>query len=470
MNYRGFCHEDSYTITEDLASDVQRTIIKPLNIVIPPGTKILNIEDENKYVDTNDILVEFVTDLNLEDYLKNQELDFDIDDTLLSQNSKSIKLHAMFSGQIVGMKIFLNTRKNMDQKLLNLHKKLVDSDKETVDALKKNKSPDEALSSLDNLETAYFEVGGHTLKGGKEFLGANVVFYIREQHSMSKGDKLCNRFGAKGVVSYLIGKDVEPYAQVTELKPQIYISPISIFSRKNIPFLKEIYIGKILHFLQIQVQKMANDTKIPTDKIIKKIVGVFNLIASEKVYKQIEDKLNNSNQTKLRQQLKDGKLNLRLIVEPFTNLEMEKIKQAADLIEIPLDEKVFIPELGAYTDVPVPVGIGYYLFQEHISEDAANIRGADVYTGLTRQPTKGKLKGGGQSISGQDIYALLSLDADNCLKEFLTARSDDHVSKRKLYTDILSTGELATMPKESGGGGTTNLFNLYMRGMGMEIE
>ena len=192
MNYLGFCHEDSYTITEDLANEVQRTIIKPLSIVIPPGTKILSIEEENKFVKTNDVLVEFVTDLNLEEYLKTQELDFEDDDinqTLMSQSSKSIKLHATFSGQVVGMKIFLNTKKNMDPKLLNLHKKLVESDMETVNALKKDKSPDDALSSLDNLETAYFEVGGHTLKGGKEFLGANVVFYIREQHVMSKGDK-----------------------------------------------------------------------------------------------------------------------------------------------------------------------------------------------------------------------------------------------------------------------------------------
>lgn len=215
---------------------------------------------------------------------------------------------------------------------------------------------------------------------------------------------------------------------------------------------------------------MASDTKVPTDKIIKRILGVYSILSSEKVYKQIEDKLNSSNQTKLRTQLKDGTLNLRLIIEPFTDLEMEKIKLAAEFIDIPLDEKVFIPELGAYTDVPVPVGIGYYLFQEHISEDAANIRGADVYTGLTRQPTKGKLRSGGQSVSGQDIYALLSLDADNCLKEFLTARSDDHVSKRKMYSEILTTGELASMPKESGGGGTTNLFNLYMKGMGLDIS
>jgi len=192
MNYRGYCQEDSYTITEELANKVKRTIIKPINIVIPPNTKILQIEEENKFVNINDTLVEFVTDMNLEDYLRIQDIDLNDDEleqTLLVQSSKSIKLPANFNGQIIGMKIYLNTKKDIDPKLLNLWKKLVDSDKKVIETLEKNKSKDDAMSSHDNLETAYFEIGGHTLKGGKEFLGANIIFYIKEEHPMDKGDK-----------------------------------------------------------------------------------------------------------------------------------------------------------------------------------------------------------------------------------------------------------------------------------------
>lgn len=282
--------------------------------------------------------------------------------------------------------------------------------------------------------------------------------------------KLTNRYGSKGVISYRIPKDKEPYSEITGLKPEVFISPVSVFSRKNIPFLKEIYVSKIFYFLQKQAVEMANNPKIPNDKIVKKILGVYQIVAAEKIYKEIENQLNSYKPNKLRQMLKDNTLNLRLIIEPFNNVDMSAIKRAAKFIDIPLDEKVFIPELNAYTDIEVPVGIGYYLFMEQISDDFANIRGADVYTSLTKQPTKGKAKSGGQSISGQDIYALLSLDADNCLNELMTLRSDDHQNKRKVYLDIINTGELASMPKDTGGGGTTNLFNLYMKGMGLEIS
>lgn len=282
--------------------------------------------------------------------------------------------------------------------------------------------------------------------------------------------KICNRFGSKGVISKLIEKEQEPYSEVTDLKPEVFISPISIFGRKNIPFLKEIYISKIFYFLQEQCAEMAKIPKTSTSKIIKKILGVYELLAAEKVYKDVEKLLNKSSQLKLRADIKSKKLQLRLIIEPFTNVSMSRIKQAAELIDIPLDEKVYIPELGAYTDVPVPVGIGYYQFMEHISEDFANIRGADNYTSLTRQPTKGKQKGGGQAVSGLDIYALLSLNADKCLQELLTVRSDDHVRKRKVYLDILNNGELVDMPKDTGEGGTKTQFDLYIKSMGLEIS
>lgn len=474
MNYRGYNHEDSYVITENLSAKINRTLIKPVNIIVPPNTKILNILEEQKYVKPGDILLEFVSDINLEEYMNLNDIgiedeNLDLENSLISGNNKSIKLQSFIEGQLIDIKIFLNTKKGMDQKILNFHKKLVDEDTELIKQLAKNKNKDERLSSVDNLDTSYFEIGGHKLKGGKEFIGANVVFYIKEEHPLLNGDKITNRYGSKGVISYKINKDQEPYAEKSGLKPEIFISPISVFSRKNIPFLKEIYMGKIFYYLQNQCQEMVKDNKITNDKIMKKILGVYQILASEKVYKEVENQLNSYKPNKFREIIKNNQLNLRLIVEPFNNIEMSTIKRAAEFIDVPLDEKVFIPELNSYTDVEVPVGIGYYLFMEQISDDYANIRGADVYTGLTKQPTKGKSRSGGQSISGQDIYALLSLDADNCLNELMTIKSDDHSNKKKVYLEIMNTGELASLPKETGGGGTTNLFEVYMKGMGLEI-
>jgi len=191
MNYMGYCHEDSYTITEDLADKVKRTLVTPVHIIVPPNAKILNFLKEKKEVKTNDLLLEFTYNFNLEDYIQSQEENFaeeDLEKLLISQGNKSVKLHAGFNGEIVGIKIFLNTKKEMDLKLISMHKSMVEEDKEVIEKLAKNQTKDNQLSSIDNMETGYFKIGNHKLRGGKEFVGANVIFYIKEKHPLTLGD------------------------------------------------------------------------------------------------------------------------------------------------------------------------------------------------------------------------------------------------------------------------------------------
>jgi DNA-directed RNA polymerase beta subunit len=109
------------------------------------------------------------------------------------------------------------------------------------------------------------------------------------------------------------------------------------------------------------------------------------------------------------------------------------------------------------------------MFLEHYSDVYSNIRGTGKFTGLTRQPTKRKSQEGGQSIANLDIYALLTYDANNILSELLGPRSDEHRSKRELYNQIIETGEMPSLPKSNKTGGTKDIFNLFILGMGLNI-
>lgn len=88
---------------------------------------------------------------------------------------------------------------------------------------------------------------------------------------------------------------------------------------------------------------------------------------------------------------------------------------------------------------------------------------------LTGQPGKGRKVQGGQSVAELDIRALLTYDAKNILKETLTLKSDDFVSKRETIMNIVEHGESA-MPLNVGVGSKTNqLFYVMMTGMGLYI-
>ena len=473
LNYLGSNHEDSYCISKDHAQKTTTSIIKELSIIIPPETKVLQLEKEiGKKLEGGEILTEFTYQSDLDDYLEinNMESEIDGEDgeilSLYAKGHDSIKLLST-PGEIVDIKIYINRRKNLDKTLINYHNKLIKETKAIIGKLAstipdKNKQ----LTATDNLNLSFFKIGKHKLKG-VEFIGARVVYSIKQEKELRVGDKLSNRYGAKGVISKVL--EEAPVAEHFG-KLDVCISPVGVFSRNNLAMLKEIYIGKIFYYLNRKVKEMANDTKIQSTKISKLIVDVYSILSSENVVNSIKTKLDNyKSSSKLKRDIKDDKLHLTYFVEPFTNnAKFEKIKLAAEVLDIDLEEKVWIPELQKWSQ-PVPVGISYFETLEHYSDVYSSIRGAERYQSLTGQPTKGKSQMGGQTIGNLDLYAFLEYQADNIIDELTTVKSDDHRTKRIMINNIINTGS-AQMPKNIGGGKTSDIFTSYMTAIGLDIK
>lgn len=271
---------------------------------------------------------------------------------------------------------------------------------------------------------------------------------------------------AKGVISKLL--DPAPKGEFTE-KIDIFISPISVIGRKNLALIKELYLGKIFFNANKKLEEMAEDPKVQNDKLAKFIIDLYDIVGPKKIAKQVAENVNKYSGNKLRQAIKDDIINLYCIIEPFEDIDFKSIRSAAKFLKIPLEEKVYIPEIDRWTDIPVPVGISYYMFLEHYSDVYSNIRGTGRFTGLTRQPTKGKNAGGGQSIANLDIYSFLTYNANNIISELLGPRSDEHRAKREMYNSIMETGDMPSIPESTKTGGTKDIFNLYVLGMGLNI-
>jgi len=142
---------------------------------------------------------------------------------------------------------------------------------------------------------------------------------------------------------------------------------------------------------------------------------------------------------------------------------------AADKLDIPLDEKLYIPELNLWTKEKVPVGVTYMQALEQTSDVYSNVRSTGKYKGITKQATKGKSRGGGQSFGNLDVYAMLTYNVPGLLSEILTLRSDDHKSKRMVVNSIISSGK-AELPRVVGKGGTSNMMKTFMISMGLEMK
>jgi DNA-directed RNA polymerase beta subunit len=465
VNPSGFGHEDAYVISREFANDAKRDVVKEVHAIIPTDVKILNMETTiGKIVQKDEVLTEFVYQDDLDSYLEINDLVDETDEEISSvfgSGDHSIKLLSI-EGEIIDIKVFINNKNSVDPQIVNFHKKLVADTKRTIGILGKSNKGN--LKSVDNIEVEFFRTGGHKYKQ-TEFQGARIVYYIKQQKPLLPGDKIANRYGAKGVIGKIF--DVTPKGEITP-RIDVFISPVGVFSRKNIAMIKELYLGKIMYYLNEKCREWANSPRVKTDKIIKIVLDVYKLLASDRVYKNLKENINKLTESKLRKMFKDEDYKFSFMVEPFTTVSFKDIKTAAEHIDIELDEKVYIPELETWTKEKVPVGVAYYNALEQFSEVYSNVRSTGMYQGLTRQPARGKAKQGGQSVGLLDMNALLTYNVPSVLNELFTLRSDDHRSKRMVNNSIITTGE-ASIPKESGRGGTSQLLNTYIQGMGLEI-
>lgn len=469
VNYMGLAFEDSYVVSKEIADTLTTDSIQEVSTIIPPDATLLTMRTAEGECKNGETLVEFSYGQSLDDYLLNFKVDIDEgEDTissLYSQGKDTIKLLAP-KGEIVNYQILLNSKTNVDKKVVMYHKDLVDRTNETRKDLEKSMPKENKVQAVDNLNLAFMKVGGHKYKN-EEFPGARIVYYIKTKRPLIVGDKIATRQGAKGVIGKLLDKT--PKGEFTD-KIDVFISPVGVFSRKNLVLVKELYLGKIMFHLNKKIVDMANDSKTNTAKIVQLILDVMHLVSAKDIADSLEKNLSKMTETSLRAALKKDQIKLYCIVRPFENISFSNIKTAAKVLNIPLDEKVYIPDIDKWTD-PVPVGVSYFLFLEHMSDVYASVRGSEKYIGLTGRPTKGKKRLGAQGIGNLDINALSSYNIPSVMDEILGPKSDQHKSKRALYNQIISSG-VATLAdtRVEEVGGTRELLQVYLRGLGLNIE
>lgn len=470
LNYLGKSHEDGYVISENMAEDFQTELILKIPVIIPPNTKILYL-NKNKDTLLNEPLIEFQynTTENIEDYLSTYDLidsEFQEDTEALytpSQNSMIVKSPG---GEIVDIKIKLNTKTNIDNILLNEWERQNKNINDIKRNLNENNFTDEK-KFLDNIDTSVMKVGTHKLKG-KDFEGCLIEFYINVVTSAKIGNKIANRFGAKGVINHIIPQDVVPIGEYSG-EIDVFLAPAAILGRKNTVILKELYLGKLLVNLKSIVSNLLSNGEIEK---AKQTIDLFysTLDRSGKHVEIFKETFKvDPNLTLLQTKLSNPKFNFNFIVPPFKTVKFEDIKILANKLNIPLDEKLYIKELDIWTKTPVPVGYTYISTMEQLSSDYESTRARAGYVGATGQPVKRKSKMGGQNLGNLDVYNLITYDAKNMMTEMMTIRSDNMKAKHEVLHNIMEYG-YANIPTEIKKGKTQNLFKIMMLSIGLDIK
>lgn len=158
------------------------------------------------------------------------------------------------------------------------------------------------------------------------------------------------------------------------------------------------------------------------------------------------------------------------------DLKIEQVEKAAKVLNVPLFEKVVMPfvnndkEHPVITKFEVPVGyvhekrVQQLLFKKNSTSTDISQRSA-----LTGQVT-GKDKNGRESDN--ENVALLALNSEHILREFMGPRADDMVMKQEMYAQIAKKGfvSLEELPDNVENKTTLNTLDVYLMGMGIKSD
>lgn len=484
MSYRGMNYEDGWVVTDAISQKYTNTIYEKVTILVPIGAKIkdynLNLNSETK---PGEILISYYKDTEFDiESLVNEDEDDSTD--LLSgveYSGNQIKYRSP-GGKIKDIIIKLNN-KNVDNIILekwNTATKDIRDRLEECQLLKHDhKAFVDCTSNIDNTEMLVTR--GHKVNG-HEFEGAVIEIFLEGQNPIRSGSKFTlGGSGGKGTIQYTIPKGQEPKSEITGLDIEFIPTPVSIISRKNPSILLIMYSGKVIYYLNKKVKELIGSKKIQeARKLLMEVLGYMDSSPDQFIISQLMGFFDGKSDNEIIKYVqKSDPLTqpaFPLLVPPHKNkINIRDIENAARALNIPLDEKVFIPEEGIMTDRPVPVGIISVFYLEHFPKAMSSSRGSlkikhQFTTGQGRSGTK---EGNGAMKLGlYDLFAISYQTPALMIKELYGLKSDNNDAKFKLRKLILKGGEMPEVKDikidSSTESKTRQLVEAYFRGALLE--
>ena len=223
-------------------------------------------------------------------------------------------------------------------------------------------------------------------------------------------------------------------------------------------------------------------TKSTREKMEKTIYDVFSTLDPSKTtadkYRNLFKKMSDVEFDKFFKNLfaQENDYLVLDIVDYERDLKIENVEKAAKLLNVPLFERVVMPYASTDKDKPivtkyeVPVG---YIHCKRVQQflRKKNATSTDI---SMRSAISGQVMGKDKNARDSDLenYALVTLGAEECLREFMGPRADDPVMKNEMYTQIAKNGyvSLNDLTSDVKNKTTLNTIDVFFTGMGIKTD
>jgi len=295
-------------------------------------------------------------------------------------------------------------------------------------------------------------------KGSRGEIGLNNLCYLIELE-VSKdcptviGDKLANRYASKGIVSLILPDELRPIAMSSNKPIDLIFNPFSVFSRQNLGQLLEALVGKSVMYCDEHIKTNPENSK--------EIITWLN----ESVLKHIDDKyylrvkneiINNLDNIEFRNQFVENINQSNLFVESpsFAEVDIKTlVKNTIDYKETVLIKKetVKFMKQKLKLETPFPDEDVYLknilcapIYIQKLSKLVSKIINARDFgsvKSVTKQPTKGRARGGGSRVGQMELESMLAHGCDLAVKEILSVKSDWTAGKKDLVRQLVVDGK-----------------------------
>jgi DNA-directed RNA polymerase subunit beta len=280
-----------------------------------------------------------------------------------------------------------------------------------------------------------FKIAGQIIRG------VLIKFVIEQELQIKLGDKLCNRYGNKGIISLVEKDELMPRTPFGE-KIEAIFNPLGIIGRMNLGQLYELYCGLIAKELGNRIPGL-NQAKMAA--LIKKVYSHLDTSKNKKYTETLVNgiaRMPKSQFTKLVNNVKKTGF-YPIIIPPFKAPKHTDISNALKSLGLKSAYTLTLPEFNTKTQAAVPVGYMYIYKLEHLGESKIYGRSTGPAAGKTGQPTSGKKNEGGQRLGELDTYSFISYNCPSTLAEFMGPLSDDYITREEIMADVIQTGEAA---------------------------
>lgn len=428
MPYKGYNFEDGLTINERLVSENKLTSLHGIDVeaTIEKNDRLTHVAELGQYTEKGEPLFrKFPGDIDeLLGYEQDEDEDVDTYDGQIIIKSPG--------GRVVDIEVF----SNLPPDHFPILKPLIERTNK-----KYKKPPKEKFTDR-----------GVTVKGIK------IVFKVEQELPIGIGDKLCNRFGNKGIISLVEKDELMPRTPWGE-RLDIILNPLGVISRMNMGQIYEMYCGLISRYVANQIKKGANKTAVMSmlNTVVTGLDTSPNNKFSTKFVANLK-KLSTAQYNKMIDQIKNSGF-IPIIVPPFKAPSHKQILPLLKKFKLQTGYNMSLPEFNTKTKNKVPFGYLYIAKLEHIGKDKLHSRSTGPTVGKILQPTGGKSREGGQRMGEGDTWALASYNCPHLLSEFFGPLSDDLITKNEILTDIIQTGAADFRPTKSSP--TKDLLSAY---------